>query len=508
MPRLPNVRTPSTDELEEIARDLGFSMTQEDIASFAGIAGGVIASYNQLDEMVAPKLPVKYPRTTGTQPRAEDNPLAAWAWQCEVKGAKSGPLAGKTIALKDNIALAGVPMANGTNVLEGYVPDIDATLVTRILDAGGTITGKTANTYLCFDGASHTTASGMVENPRKKGHSAGGSSAGSGALVANGEVDMAIGGDQGGSIRIPACWCGIYGLKPTYGLVPYTGVFPIEQTIDHTGPMARNVSDVATLLGVIAGEDGYDPRQRKVVTHDYQKSLSGGVKGLRIGVLAEGFGHANSEDIVDMTVRSAVEKLESLGAKVDKVSMPMHLSGPAIWSGIATEGAATQMMHGNAYGYNWPGYYDTSLIDVWGNAWRARPDDLSETVKLVMLVGAYMTRKYNGRYYGKAQNMRYRLVQAYDDALAKYDVLVMPTLPMRASKLPAPDCSREENISVALDMLANTCTTNVTGHPAMSVPCGASDGLPIGMMIVGKKFDEPTVLRVAHACEEQGFYKT
>lgn len=507
MPRLPNVRKPSEDEFAEIARDLGFSMTQQDIESFTGIAAGVIASYNRLDEMVPPKLPVNHPRLPGHQPAPEDNPLAAWAWQCEVKGAASGPLAGKKIALKDNIALAGVPMANGTNVLEGYVPDIDATIVTRMLDAGATITGKSANTYLCFDGASHTTATGMVENPRKAGYSAGGSSAGSGALVANGEVDMAIGGDQGGSIRIPACWCGIYGLKPTHGLVPYTGIFPIEQTIDHTGPMARTVSDIATLLGVIAGEDGYDPRQRKVQTHDYAKSLTGNLKGLRIGVVQEGFGHANSEEIVDATVRAAIGKLEAKGAKVEEVSMPMHSAGPVIWGGIANEGAATQMMHGNAYGYNWQGYYDTSLIDIWGNAWRARPDDLSETVKLVMLVGAYMTRKYNGRYYGKAQNMRYRLVEAYDAALAKYDVLMMPTLPIRATPLPEADCSREDNITIALNMLANTCTTNVTGHPAISVPCGEADGLPIGMMIVGRKFDEPTVLRAAHACEELGFYR-
>ena len=508
MPRLPNVRKPSADEFEAIAADLGFSMTRADVESFANIAVGAIDSYNRLDEMVPPKLPVKYPRTSGRQPTPEENPLAAWAWKCEVKGEAKGQLAGKKIALKDNVALAGVPMANGTNVLEGYVPDIDATIVTRILEAGGTITGKAANTYLCFDGASHTTASGMVENPRKKGYSAGGSSAGSGALVANGEVDMAIGGDQGGSIRIPACWNGIYGLKPTYGLVPYTGIFPIEQTLDHTGPMARTVSDLATLLGVIAGEDGFDPRQRKVITHDYRGSLKEGVSGLKVGIVKEGFAHANSEAIVDETVRAAIGKLGAKVASVEEFSLPMHAAGPVIWGGIANEGAATQMMHGNAYGYNWQGYYDTSLIDVWGNAWRARPDDLSETVKLVMLVGAYMTRKYNGRFYGKAQNMRYRLIEAYDQALAKFDVLVMPTLPIRATAFPPVDCSREENITVALNMLANTCPTNVTGHPALSVPCGAADGLPIGMMIIGKKFDEPTVLRVAQACEQLELYRT
>jgi len=385
------------------------------------------------------KLPVKYPRTPGYRPDAKENPLNAWAWKREVKGKKQGPLAGRTIALKDNISLAGVPLSNGTSVLDGFVPDIDATVVTRILDAGGTITGKSANTYLCFDGGSHTTATGMVENPRKKGHTAGGSSSGSAALVAAGGVDMALGGDQGGSVRIPACWCGVHGLKATHGLVPYTGIFPIEQTLDHVGPIAANVADVAALLQVIAGEDGFDPRQRGVKSRNYGNGLEDGVKGLKIGVVKEGFDHANSEAVVDRTVNAAIDALAKRGAEVTRISIPIHSDGPHIWSGIATEGAATQMMHGNAYGFNWHGYYDTPLIDAWGNAWRARPDDLSETVKLVMLVGEYMKRKYNGRYYGKAQNLRYLLVKAYDDILSTFDVVVMPTLPLRATMLPSPE---------------------------------------------------------------------
>ena len=155
-------------------------------------------------------------------------------------------------------------MMNGTSTLEGYVPDVDATIVTRILDAGGFILGKAVCESLCFSGGSHTSDTGPVRNPHNTDYTTGGSSSGSAALVAAGEVDLAIGGDQGGSIRIPASWCGIYGLKPTYGLVPYTGIFPIELTLDHTGPMARSVADVALLLEAIAGPDGLDPRQRAV----------------------------------------------------------------------------------------------------------------------------------------------------------------------------------------------------------------------------------------------------
>ncbi len=169
------------------------------------------------------------------------------------------------MAIKDNVCVAGVPMMNGSATLEGYVPEVDATIVTRTLDAGATIVGKAVCEDLCFSGGSHTAATGPVLNPRAPGRSAGGSSCGSAALLAAGEVDLAIGGDQGGSIRMPAGWCGVVGHKPTYGLVPYTGVFPIELTLDHTGPMAATVADVALYLEVLAGADGLDPRQPSVV---------------------------------------------------------------------------------------------------------------------------------------------------------------------------------------------------------------------------------------------------
>ncbi len=212
-------------------------------------------------------LRVKYPRTPGYRPGPEENKYNAWYYKSSVKGAREGKLKGKTVVLKDNIMLAGVPMMNGAASLEGYVPDFDATVVTRILDAGGEIVGKAHCECFCLSGGSHTNATGAVHNPRKMGYSAGGSSSGSAALVAAGEVDMAFGGDQGGSIRMPSSFCGVYGLKPTWALVPYTGIMPIEIFIDHTGPMTSSVADNAPLLEVIAGEDGYDPRIKAPRVH-------------------------------------------------------------------------------------------------------------------------------------------------------------------------------------------------------------------------------------------------
>src|SRR6201997_4466193 len=205
---------PPLPELERIARSYNLNLSRDDLESFRKLMDGVLASYRRLDQFAEPTLPVKYRRDAGYRPAASENRLNAWYWRCSIKGAPSGPLAGKKIAIKDNVCVAGIPMMNGSNVLEGYVPDVDATIVTRILDAGGEITGKAVCEHLCFSGGSHTSDPMPVHNPHKRGYSAGGSSSGSAALVGAGEVDMAIGGDQGGSIRIPACWCGIVGLKP------------------------------------------------------------------------------------------------------------------------------------------------------------------------------------------------------------------------------------------------------------------------------------------------------
>ena len=295
--------------------------------------------------------------------------------------------------------------------------------------------GKAHCEYFCLSGGSHTSAMGPVHNPYKYGYSAGGSSSGSGALVGAGEVDMAIGGDQGGSIRMPSCWSGCYGMKPTHGLVPYTGVMPIEATIDHTGPMTQTVADNALFLEVIAGADGLDPRQYNVRVDKYTTALGRGVAGLRIGVVNEGFGRPESEADVDQKVREAAERLRALGAAVENVSIPMHLDGPAIWTPIALEGLQAQMMYGNGMGFNWEGLYTTSLLDAHAN-WRARANELSRTLKISMLVGTYFIKHYRGHFYAKAQNLARVLRQGYDDALSRYDLLLMPTLPMKATPIP------------------------------------------------------------------------
>src|SRR5881398_1676907 len=494
---------PTIEQLREIAQTYGLHLSDTDLESFTGLMSAGIESYRRIDQLTEPALAVRYPRTGGHRPAADENPLNAWYQKCSIKGASSGSLAGKRIAIKDNVCVAGVPMMNGSSVLESYVPDFDATIVTRILDAGGEIVGKAVCEHLCFSGGSHTSDTGPVLNPHDPKRSAGGSSSGSAALVAAGECDMAIGGDQGGSIWIPSSYSGAVGHKPTYGLVPYTGVFPIELTLDHTGPIARTAAVCAALLEAIAGPDGLDPRQSGAVrTEPYTKKLTGDARGVRIGIVREGFGWPNSEPDVDKMVRDAGARLTRAGAAVTEVSVPLHRDGIHIWNAIAVEGATMLMVAGNSMGTNWKGHYTTSLLDFYGRSRRARANDLSETVKLVILLGQYMQDNYHGRYYAKAQNLARVLRAAYDDALGNVDLLLMPTLPLKATLLPAPNASREEYVGRALEMIANTGPFDVTGHPAITVPAGMSGGLSVGMMLIGRHWEDATVLRAADAFQK------
>lgn len=325
-------------------------------------------------------------------------------------------------------------MMDGSKILEGYTPEFDATVVTKVLDAGGTILGKAVCEDLCQTGSSWSSSTGPVRNPYDKTISSGGSSSGCASLVARGKIDIAIGGDQGGSVRTPASACGIVGLKPTFGLVPYTGAVSMEVTIDHLGPMARTVTDCAACLQAIAGyDDGLDPRQHPSLhVPDYMKHLEDDISGKRIGLLREGFEGAEPE--VDRCVREAAKRLTESGATVEEISIPAHNQISAVHSVVALEGAYACMTGGNA-GHQWQGHYPTSLQEALTRGSILRPHDQPLTVKMMSLWSEYVKRNYQCKFYGKAQNIRRALVKAYDDVLKEYDGLIMPTLPMKPLKL-------------------------------------------------------------------------
>jgi amidase len=483
---------PSVADLRQAAQKLGMNPSDEYLLAVEHIIAPLANAYATLDETPDELPAVKYPRGPVHRPQGGENPHGAWYVKTSIKGRPGGKLAGRRVVLKDNVCLAGVPMMIGANLLEGYVPEVDATVVERILGAGGEIVGKAVCEYYCVSGGSHTSESGPVHNPRKRGYSAGGSSSGSAALVAAGDVDMAIGGDQAGSIRIPASHCGIVGLKPTYGLVPYTGIAPLEITLDTCGPMTANVRDNALLLEVIAGPDGVDSRQRGVQPGRYTDAVDGGVKSLRVGVMKEGFGHPNSEPDVDAHVSDAAQRLAKLGAVVEQVSVPMHALGFPVWSAIRGDAACVTLLEMNGAGI----------------AHEGRADEFADTLKIASIFSAYTLDRYGGHYYAKAQNLRRRVRAAYDAALMAHDLLLMPTVPMKATPIPGKGATPQEITRRSWEPTRNTCPFNVTGHPAISLPCGMEDGRPVGLMLVGRHYAEETIYRAAAAFERSGDWTT
>lgn len=497
----PNVRTPTPAEIDAAAKRHHIDLSDEEREDFVAVIAETLAGYERLDELPDYRPEVTYThRDPGYRPGPSEDPLNAFVTKCEVRGADDGPLAGYEVGLKDNVNVAGVEMTLGSKLFEGYVPSTDATIVTRLLDAGATVTGKLNMEDMAFSGSGELSATGPVLNPRDSEYVAGGSSSGSAAAVGSGAVDVAIGGDQGGSIRIPASWSGIVGHKPTHGLVPYTGIAGLGRSFDHAGPMCSTVEDCARVLDVIAGKDGLDPRQGTVPTEDYVGALSDDPADVTVGVLEEGFGHETSEEAVDETVRDALGEFERAGAAVREVSVPMHPDGLAIWNAIAIEGT-TATVEAEGVGHHGNGFYDTQMADAFGRARRAQADDYLTTLKLTLVLGQYLADEYRGHYYAKAQNLSRELAAEYDGALDEVDVLALPTTPQTAHEVDE-GVSRVEAIERALSMLDNTAPFDVTGHPAMSVPAGSADGLPVGLMLVGGRFEDATVLSSAHAFEK------
>ena len=506
----PNIRAPTGDEIREKARKHYIDLTDDEVKDIRAELLDVLEFYERIDELPEPEPERRHlARDPGYQPGSEEDPYNAYVTKCRVPGADDGPLAGYDVGIKDNVSVAGVEMTCGSKALRGHVPLHDATVVTRILDAGGTITGKLNMENMAYSGSGELSATGPVRNPRNPEYLTGGSSSGSAAAVAAGDVDVAIGGDQGGSIRCPSAWCGVVGLKPTHGLVPYTGAAGFGHTFDHLGPITQNVTDCARLLDVIAGPDPRDPRQEaSIVSREYLDSLGDRDSGdVTIGVLSEGFGLLESDELVDTGVRDALEDFGGMGAEVVETSIPYHDDGLDIWHGVTTEALAA-LMRDEGAGHFLEGYYDTQFIEAFAKARRTHADDFPPTMKLILVLGQYLADEYYSHYHAKSQNLRRVLRAAYDEALAEVDVLALPTTPHLPHEV-VEDATRREILHRAGTMLANIAPFNVTGHPAISLPCGVTnEDLPIGMMFVGTHFEDDRLLDVSYVFEENTDWRT
>lgn len=498
----PHVRPPTRDEVRSLAARQHLHPSEDELDDLTDAVDGTMAVFEALEQLAGARPPQRHPtREVFGPPDAQTDPHNAFVVACAVQGADGdGSLAGLELGIKDNVAVAGLPMTCGSPLLEDYVSASDATVTTRLLDAGATIVGKLNMEHFAISASGEQSLGGPVRNPRNPEYLAGGSSSGAGAAVAAGDVDAAIGTDTGGSIRIPAAWCGVVGLKPTYGLVPFTGIVGMAPTMDHCGPLAGDVETCARVLDAVAGDDPLNPRARSLQPPEAVDALDDDPSTLSVGLLSEGFGHVDGDERVDETVREALAAFGSAGATVDEVSVPWHTDGPTVHKGIVIEGLAA-LWRANGLRYFSRNHHDVQLVRALGKARRVGADALPPALKANLVAGEHLDRTTHGRYYATALNLARDLTAAYDVALESVDVLALPTSPLLPHAV-EDDLPRGEIIVRGRNMIANTTPFNVTGHPALSVPCGTVDGLPVGVMLVGRQGDDATVIRAGYAFEQ------
>jgi len=398
----------------------------------------------------------------------------------------TGPLSGVAVGVKDNMAVRGVELTCGSRAFEGVVPDRHAAVVDGLLGAGAEIAGKTNLDELAFGPTSETSAFGPVANPRAPDHVTGGSSSGSAAAVAAGEVDLALGSDTGGSIRIPASYCGIVGHKPTYGLVPLDGVVPLAYSMDHVGPLAVDVETAARGLDAIA-----DPEPGREET--YAADLGTDVSELTVGVVERLFAEHVAPG-VERTVRDAIGDLADAGADVREVEIPGLERSREAWWGIApAEFAATYAT--NAIGLWRRVAGDPTLSAAMARVRAGSSRALGTNAKEMLALGAHLLETHDGAHYARAQELRAALTRAFDAAFEDVDLIAAPSTPTTALELD------EFERGVTAPVNWDTHPTDLTGHPSVSLPCGDSEGLPVGLQLIGPRWGDGAVLDAAHEFE-------
>lgn len=409
---------------------------------------------------------------------------------------KASILSGIPIGVKDNIVTKGIRTTAASQILHNFDPIYDATVVNKLREAGTITIGKLNMDEFAMGSSTENSSFQKTRNPWNLDHVPGGSSGGSAASVAAGEVPFSLGSDTGGSIRQPASFCGVVGMKPTYGRVSRFGLIAFASSLDQIGPITRNVEDNAHLLEAIVGVDPQDTTSANVPDEHFAASLTGDIKGLRIAVPKEYLGEGVTEE-VKQSVLAALKVLEGLGATWEEVSLPHSKYGVATYYLLASSEASSNLARfdGIRYGYRAEGA--ENLIDLYK---KTRAEGFGDEVKRRIMLGTFaLSSGYYDAYYKKAQQVRTLIKKDFEDVLENYDVIIGPTTPTPAFKI-------GEIIDDPLTMYANdilTIPVNLAGVPGISVPCGfAENGLPLGLQIIGHHFDEKTVYRVAHAYEQ------
>ncbi len=411
-------------------------------------------------------------------------------------GRTLGPLAGVPVALKDNLCVRGMRTTASSRILETFVPPYDATVVQRLQAAGAVIVGKTNCDEFAMGSSNENSAYGPVRNPWATDRTPGGSSGGSAAAVAAECVPLSLGSDTGGSIRQPASFCGVVGLKPTYGRVSRYGLLAFASSLDQIGPFSRTVADSALALSVLAGADPADSTSAATDVPDYTAALTGDVAGVRIGV-PRAFVADGVDDAVRQAFEQALEVLRQAGAALVDIDLPHASAAIPVYYLVATAEASSNLARydGVKYGYRSEAGSGDGLRAMYS---RTRDEGFGPEVKRRIMLGTYvLSAGYYDAYYLKAQQVRTLLRRDYERAFERVDMVAMPTSP-------TPPFSLGEKSADPLQMYLSdvfTVSANLAGLPGISIPCGFADGLPLGFQLIGRMFDEATILRAGDAYE-------
>ncbi|MGG0736700.1 Asp-tRNA(Asn)/Glu-tRNA(Gln) amidotransferase subunit GatA [Niallia taxi] len=414
-------------------------------------------------------------------------------------GEKTGPLFGLPIGIKDNIVTKSLRTTCSSRILENFNPIYNATVMEKLHNAGTITIGKLNMDEFAMGSSTENSYYMNTKNPWNLDTVPGGSSGGSAAAVAAGEVLFSLGSDTGGSIRQPAAYCGVVGLKPTYGRISRFGLVAFASSLDQIGPITRTVEDNAFLLNAISGVDPMDSTSANVAVPDFTKGLTGDIKGLKIAVPKEYLGEGVSEE-VRQSVLDALKVLEKLGATWEEVSLPHSKYALATYYLLSSSEASANLSRFDGIRYGYRADNAESLIELYK---QTRAEGFGDEVKRRIMLGTFaLSSGYYDAYYKKAQKVRTLIKKDFEDVFEKYDVIVGPTTPTPAFKI-------GENVNDPLTMYANdilTIPVNLAGVPGISVPCGFSNGLPLGLQIIGKHFDEESVYKVAYAYEQATDY--
>ncbi|OZS76749.1 Asp-tRNA(Asn)/Glu-tRNA(Gln) amidotransferase GatCAB subunit A [Tetzosporium hominis] len=405
-----------------------------------------------------------------------------------------GPLFGLPIGVKDNIVTEGLETTCASKILEGFNPIYDATVVRKLRDAGLITVGKINMDEFAMGSSNENSAYKKTKNPWNLEHVPGGSSGGSAAAVAAGEVPFALGSDTGGSIRQPAAFCGVVGMKPTYGRVSRFGLVAFASSLDQIGPITRTVEDNALLLEAISGVDEMDSTSANIEVPKFSEAIGKSIKGLRIGVPKEYMGEGVSEE-VKASVLEALKVLEAQGAVWEEVSLPHSEYALATYYLLSSSEASSNLARFDGIRYGYRAEEAKNLLELYK---LTRAQGFGDEVKRRIMLGTYsLSAGSYDAYYLKAQKVRTLIKQDFENVFENYDVIVGPTTPTPAFKV-------GEKVDDPLTMYANdilTIPVNLAGVPGISIPCGFADGLPLGLQIIGKHFDESTIYQVASAYE-------